>query len=432
MAFDFVDLKIVSPKRSQRTQTGWEGFFPYYAGYPESFARELLSSAGLTKASCVLDPWNGSGTTTFAASALMLDAIGVDINPVMAIVARARTLPSSERDALVPLGRELLEKADRSDSFEHAADALHSWFGPLTVGWIRRLERAISTTLVSDNTRAAGEIQLISALAATYYVALFALCRELAATFQTSNPTWLKVAKLGERRASADRRKLAERFNALVAGMASALTPREGETTDVSPVDLLVADTAAGLNIQRPVDFVLTSPPYCTRIDYTAVTRLQLAVIEPLLTIEKSELSRSMLGSVRVPTGSIQQSEDWGPTCNAFLDAVKGHPSKASSGYYYKTHLDYFDKMNRSLRSIADVMKANGAAVLVVQDSFYKDVHNPLPTIVSEIAEAQGLRLRRRDDFHLSKTIAGSHPHSRSYRKTFEAVESVLCFEKIR
>ncbi len=287
MAFDFTSFKIVSPKRSSKGQTGWEGFFPYYAGYPEGFARELLSSAKMPKASCVLDPWNGSGTTTFAASALMLDAVGVDINPVMAIVARARTLPPSEGDSLVALGRELLDKADRTGHFFGSPDALDSWFGPLTAEWLRRLERAISTALVSDTTRANGEIQSISALAATYYVALFALCRELAATFQTSNPTWLKVAKAGERRASADRRKMADRFIALVAEMAAALTPRNSETLEVSSVDLLVADTAVGINTQRPVDFVLTSPPYCTRIDYTAVTRLQLAVIEPLLTIGK-------------------------------------------------------------------------------------------------------------------------------------------------
>ena len=40
-------LRIVSPKRNKRLQTGWEGFFPYYAGYPELFARELLQSAKL-------------------------------------------------------------------------------------------------------------------------------------------------------------------------------------------------------------------------------------------------------------------------------------------------------------------------------------------------------------------------------------------------
>jgi hypothetical protein len=48
-------LQIVSPKRNKRLQTGWEGFFPYYAGYPELFARELLQSAKLPQGAVVLD-----------------------------------------------------------------------------------------------------------------------------------------------------------------------------------------------------------------------------------------------------------------------------------------------------------------------------------------------------------------------------------------
>jgi hypothetical protein len=429
-AFDFNSFNILSPKRSRKAQVGWEGFFPYYAGYPEIFARELLSSAGLTEASRILDPWNGSGTTTFAAAALQLNAVGIDINPVMAVVARARTLPSFEADSLVSLGRELLDKAERDRAAFASTDPLEGWFGPLTSQWVRRLERAISTALLSDQTRTTGEIQAISAVAATYYVALFSLCRELASSFQTSNPTWLKTARAGQRRASADRRKMAERFIELVAEMAAALRTPTVKATDSAPVSLLVADTAAGLSIGQPVDFVLTSPPYCTRIDYTAATRLQLSILHPLLSIGKAELSRRMLGSIRVPETAIFQASEWGKTCNAFLDSVKNHKSKASSGYYYKTHADYFDKMNRSLRNISSIMRPRGAAVMVVQDSYYKEIHNPLPTIVGELAATHGLRLMRREDFHLSKTLAGSHPHSKSYRKTFEAVESVLCFEK--
>lgn len=96
-------LRIVSPKRNKRLQTGWEGFFPYYAGYPELFARELLQSAKLSRGAVVLDPWNGSGTTTYTATSLGLNAIGIDLNPVMIIVARAHLLPPSESDHLRPL-----------------------------------------------------------------------------------------------------------------------------------------------------------------------------------------------------------------------------------------------------------------------------------------------------------------------------------------
>lgn len=431
MAFDFANLQIASPKRNPRAQTGWEGFFPYYAGYPEGFAIDLLNSAGLTKSSRVLDPWNGSGTTTFAASKLMLESTGVDINPVMAIVARARTLPPSEADSLVALAKQLLAKAEREQVRLKVSDPLSGWFGPSTGGWLRSLERAISDALTSEQTRTSGEIHAVSAIAATYYVALFGLCRELASAFQASNPTWLKTVKDGQRRVSATRHWLPARFEQIVRDMAGALSSRRCDTADVGSVELMVADTASGLNVRGGVDFVLTSPPYCTRIDYTAATRIQLAVLAPLLLIGKEELSRRMLGSIRVPTEVVVAAEEWGETCNFFLEAVRAHPSKASSGYYFKTHADYFRKMYRSLGSVSKAMGNRAAAVLVVQDSYYKEVHNDLPLIVSEMASAHGLKLRRRDDFRLRNPLVGSHPHTKNYRTSFETIEAVLCFEKV-
>ena len=44
-----------------------------------------------------------------------------------------------------------------------------------------------------------------------------------------------------------------------------------------------------------------------------------------------------------------------------------------------------------------------GRAVLVVQDSYYKDVHNDLPTITAEMAQSVGLKLQRREDFRLQR-----------------------------
>lgn len=428
---DFANLKITSPKRNPRAQTGWEGFFPYYAGYPEAFAHELLSSAGLSKSSRVLDPWNGSGTTTFAASKLMLDSVGVDINPVMVIVARARTLPVSEADSLVALAKQLVIKAEQEMASFESSDPLGHWFGPSTSSWLRSVERAISGSLTSDQTRAKGEVQSVSAIAATYYVALFALCRELTSIYKTTNPTWLKVAKSGERRGSANRKWLSRRFIELIAEMAEALSSRNADVAEFGQVELIVADTASGLVLEEQVDFILTSPPYCTRIDYTAATRIQLAILSPMLKIGKAELSLQMLGSVRVPKRNVIPAKEWGSTCNIFLEMVKKHPSKASDGYYLKTHIDYFDKMFRSLSAISKAMRPKGAAILVVQDSYYKEVHNDLPAVVSEMASVHGLELRRRENYRISKTLAGSHPHTKKYRRNFEATESVLCFERV-
>jgi hypothetical protein len=177
------------------------------------------------------------------------------------------------------------------------------------------------------------------------------------------------------------------------------------------------------------IDFVLTSPPYCTRIDYTAATRIELAVLGPLLSTGVRVLGSRMIGSTQVPSEPIEVDEKWGGTCVRFLEALKSHPSKASGGYYYRTHLDYFDKMSRSIKRLASALKPERHAILVVQDSYYKDLHNDLPEIISEIGVAHGLSLKQRKVFHL-RSMSDINPGRRSYTRPSGATESVLCFAK--
>lgn len=430
-------LRIVSPKRNKRLQTGWEGFFPYYAGYPELFARELLKSAKLPHSAVVLDPWNGSGTTTYTATSLGLNSIGIDLNPVMIIVARARLLPPSEADHLRPLAATILSHAHSTPPTLQPDDALLGWFDPATAAFVRGIEQNIRRSLVGSMTKSPDGVHLdrISGTAATLYVALFAACRRLVAPFRSSNPTWLRAPKPDDTRIAASKAAIARDFGNNVRGMSAALVekreadqrqkrlPHPGDYK-VSLSDTVAMDLAPG-----SVDFVLTSPPYCTRIDYTAATRIELAVLAPLLKTAERALGRQMIGSTQVPKGEIDVDEGWGETCLSFLAALKAHPSKASGGYYYRTHLDYFDKMNRSMQRLAVGLKAGGRAVLVVQDSYYKDIHNDLPTIITEIGAHHGLTLGQSKAFHL-RSMSDINPGRQTYVRPSGATESVLCFTK--
>jgi hypothetical protein len=137
-----------------------------------------------------------------------------------------------------------------------------------------------------------------------------------------------------------------------------------------------------------------------------------------------------MIGSTRVPHRDVGVSRTWGDRCGAFLEALRKHPSKASAGYYYHTHVDYFDKIARSIYNIAVGLKRNGSAVFVVQDSYYKSLHNDLPSIIADIAHGCGLALRRREDFQLNRSMAGINRHTQVYKRPPGAVEAVLCFQK--
>ena len=430
-------LQIVSPKRNKRLQTGWEGFFPYYAGYPELFARELLRSAKLPQDAVVLDPWNGSGTTTYTATSLGLKSVGIDLNPVMIIVARARLLPPSEADHLRSLAATILSHAHSAPPVLQPGDALLGWFDPATASFVRGIEQNIRRSLIGSMTKSPDGVHLdrISGTAATLYVALFAACRRLVAPFRSSNPTWLRAPKADEARVSATQAAIARGFGNNVRGMSAALTAKREADLQLKKVPypgdcrISLSDTVSMNLTADSVDFVLTSPPYCTRIDYTAATRIELAVLAPLLKTGERALGRQMIGSIQVPIADIEVDEAWGETCLAFLRALKNHPSKASGGYYYRTHLDYFEKMSCSMKRLAFGLKPGGRAVLVVQDSYYKDVHNDLPKIIAEIGAHYGLTLSQSKAFHL-RSMSDINPGRHSYVRPSGATESVLCFAK--
>ncbi len=429
----FDSLVIQSPKRSLQAQQAWDGFFPYYAGFPESFARALLQSADLPKNSVVLDPWNGSGTTTFSASQLGLASKGFDLNPVMIVIARARLLPPSEADSLESLAREIVKGVRADQRNLRPDDPLRWWFEPAAAALIRALECRIRDQLVGERTLTPDGVKLdrISGFAATFYVALFNVCRKMATQFRSSNPTWFRKPKANEALIADDRKAILSAFTTNLKKMAVTLAERSAESQmEHAVAELQLADSTRTMLPKNSIDMVLTSPPYCTRIDYSAATRIELAVMHPLIGLKMEDLGRRMIGSTRVPDHEIAVDKAWGKICGRFISDLRVHPSKASAGYYYKTHLDYFEKMARSLANLANGLKRSGAAVLVVQDSYYKDIHNDLPGITTEMAEAAGLTLRRRVDFEFKRSMAGINPHTKRYKRTVGAVEAVLCFER--
>lgn len=427
-------LKIISPKRDRRHMTGWEGFSPYYAGYPEQFATNIIASANIAPGSKVFDPWNGSGTTTFVAANHGMRAVGFDLNPVMVLVSKARMLAPSEADSIVPLGAQILKESNSLRQPLAEGDPLLSWFSTESAAYIRAIEMSIRTTLVGDRTIRAdtNDISNMSSIASSIYLVLFAIARSLTSTFRSSNPTWLRTARTPFDRVNPSANEIGTAFLAQIATFSEAISKdNRSQNLNSAVTQIVQRDSATDSLAPGSVDFVLTSPPYCTRIDYTAATRVQLAVLQPLLNEDRRSLGKKMLGSTQVPDKVPDVASTWGGACEAFLARVRSHHSKASATYYYKTHLDYFDKLYRSITNTSMSIKHGGVAIFVVQDSFYKDIHNDLQSIVIEMAETSGLKLRRRDDFLVRGTLASSHPGTRRYRNRADAVESVICFEKV-
>ncbi len=78
-----------------RTQGGTHGIHPYPAKFIPQIPRQLISVLAPTDGSIVLDPFCGSGTTLVEAQAAGIQAIGIDSNPLAALITRVKTHPPS-------------------------------------------------------------------------------------------------------------------------------------------------------------------------------------------------------------------------------------------------------------------------------------------------------------------------------------------------
>lgn len=410
--------KPTSPKLTA-ARANW---YRYYAGYSTQFVRDVLAHLGLPDGATILDPWNGSGTTTAVASESGYRVIGYDRNPALVVVARGRQLDPGVAKSLEPLTADLLKHA-REEAVDTADDPLGDWFDADTTSRLRAMERAIQRTQVDEGTAgsiAELDVDQLSTLAAYFYVAHFELTRSLVSSFRTSNPTWIKSGSPDE--------LVAKSWDELEAGYRAAvghLKPnRTSSGTDRNDI-IAVGNSTSLPATATDIGATLTSPPYCTRIDYVMATRPELAVLG-YGRKQLRDLRDAMVGTPTMWTKNPDPAAAYGATATETLSRIAAHRSKASAGYYTKYFSQYFDALARSVGEIRRVSKPGAPAVLVVQDSYYKEIHVDLAAIVTEMLADRGWLNVEAVHFPMAVTKAAIHPGARTYRSTFSATETVL------
>lgn len=426
--------ELPNPKQ-RRGKTGRSSWFAFYPGFSFDFAVQAISGAKLDSHATVLDPWNGGGTTTLAAKSLGLDSIGIDLNPVMMVAAKARALSIRHESSLVPIGRDILKEASKITCRASKGDPLTTWFVPASVSGFRALDHAIRRRFINEcdpiDLATPVAVTELSGLAAFYYVALFRTIRVFLRPFIPSNPTWTKRPRSLAARLRPQPEKVWERYRFEIDTMASSLNSVTKALASDAVIDLHVGSSTALPLADDSVDFVLASPPYCTRIDYAVATMPELAILGYHPDLGVDQLRRELIGTSTVPSQVGGVDTRWGQTCISFLRDVLDHDSKASSTYYYKNHYQYFSRIFASLAELKRVLRVGSRCVIVVQDSYYKDIHNNLPRIIQEMLEGLGFVLEDRIDYNADFLMAHLHPGTRMYRSRRRATESVLCLRRL-
>ena len=316
---------LPTPKQAPANSKGVAGWYGYYAGYSPLFVFDMLKRLAIPPGESILDPWNGVGTTTQVAQENGNNAIGFDLNPVVVIVAKARQLHCGVLPSIESLCSEIIERAEEDHDEDVDSDPLGVWFMPAAARTLRKIETSIQHLLVSHGSYARiidlQSLDAISDLGAFFYTALFRTVRGLLTEFRASNPAWIRRPGNSGDRVAVSSRKSLSLFQASVEVMAPALKTRKIEPKTVCRLDR-ASSTRLPLS-DESIAAVITSPPYCTRIDYAVTTSPELAVLGMNVSSELKLLRDSMMGTSTIANTPQKFDAKWGPKCRAVLDKSK-------------------------------------------------------------------------------------------------------------
>jgi len=377
---------IPSPKRDarrtrERRHLPWES---NYAAFSPDFAEaavKQLCTPGRVK---IFDPFVGNGTTLEAAAAVGVEAYGVELNPYSALLSRCRVSTGAQIKSITDIYRTAtapLKKARSSkttQALRTPAAMVESLVGAVaTRAGCSAGDLVHTLCLRPDNDLDSEVVALVAALH---------VLKKQAAVHYRSNPAWL-IQGHGPDRAE-DIELPAEDFETAftvqVELMIEDLLLRSHGSTR-HPIAVYPGSFQTAPIRSRQISRFLTSPPYLNRLDYVNPTLPELHVLGWQEGDRLNDLRAQMMGTTKMRR-QVASTQFSSPTAKKLLDAIADHPTKASGTYYLKFFRQYFEDMVDFLRWLRSRSTPTCKGIIVLQDSFYKEIKVPIVKILSEFA----------------------------------------------
>jgi DNA modification methylase len=396
-----LDRTLVSAQANRSEHV--DRWFKYREGFSAPLMRYLLQRLEVTQGR-LLDPFAGSGTAVFAASAAGLDTTGIELLPSSIEILEVRKLvhdaPSSSWAAR-------LQAFCQARSWEQPGPVRPISHLPISAGaYAADVEHALGRFLYeteqTDDPRLARVLRFA------------ALCVLEAISYTRKDGQYLRW----DYRATRPRRghfdkgtilsfsqaitlKLQEMVADLVRISDTGAVPQRGQIDIRAGSALQIVPRFA----QGTFDALITSPPYCNRYDYTRTYALELAFLG-VNAARLKQLRQEMLSCTvenRSKTGLDRQfsSDGYHLARRAFesqeclqgilqyLDQARRRKTLNNSGIPRMVH-NYFLELTILFADCARILKAGSPCVIVNDNVRYHGAHVPVDLILSDLAEKVG------------------------------------------
>lgn len=366
----YINLDTVTAREKQALT---HNIHPYPAKYIPQIPGSLIDYLNLPAGSTVLDPFCGSGTTLLEAAIRGHNAIGIDSNPIAALISRTKcTLLSKEQCEQVDAVLSRLELFQSKDAAVEIPDFLNRdhWFQPnmqKELGYIRRLIDGASDPHAAD-------------FLCTAFSAII-----VKSSNQESDTRWrAKNKNLPDGFAIAEFKKktldMLGRMKQLARYPLGGVTVK---TQDSRHLDFIPDGIAA---------CAITSPPYMNSFDYYLYHKLRMY----WLGYDHYEVQEKEIGSR-----------------NKHCDNGRGIDA-------------YVESIGQVVEQVYQKLTAQGCFCVVIGDSIYKDELIHMDEVYNAIACRAGFAVKEVFSFDQRKYTRAFTPHL----KTAEKKSHIMIFQK--
>lgn len=384
---------------------------PYVQGFSADFVDQIIERYNLGRGDQILDCYSGSGTAPLCAKLKGVDAIGVDLSPLMTFVSKTKTRLESEYIRVNEVTKILndLRLLDPKTGEEFELPFLKETHNQFTDAVLLSLFRLKASILAVEDDPIRDLLNL-------------AFTSVLVGSSNLKRSPCLGYKK----EVMADPSLPYALFSSKMQWIIADLLAVQHREEDFGKVEIYTADSASHRYKEESVDLTVTSPPYANGLDYITNYKIEMAWLGIANSYEDlRSLRDSMVACDNVSRGSLERYFDRrsvkvrDPWLDEILAKVLANTNSKRTFRRRDMHLvvkKYFEDMFDTFEKIYDALAPGGKFVFVVGDSLTAGVYLPTDLILAKIGCALGFevvdvefarnrRSGQRRDFKLRESI---------------------------
>jgi len=392
-----IDFETILSINTNSVTSNTHGFHKYPAKFIPQIPQWAISKYLKNETDkLILDPFCGSGTTLVESALSSNYAIGIDIDPLSALISKVKTtkIDIEKLYLIVDWLKKNIENPPE-ELFIPDCQTLKHWFTQEAINKLSIVRTSINQIVDNfENEKAIKDIQDL------LFICFSSIIRRVSNADNESQKTYVSHTKV----------KQPEEVFTLFFSQLDYFIERITEFSlnpNLKPAEIIISSSVSSLPdwIQdKKVDLAITSPPYIKAIDYIYNQMAELFWIGDLFQMQtqnlQNEKKMQYIGNKQIQAREFINYSPFISKLNVELldnklQEVFETDKKNGHKHSYVT-FKYFVEMEKHFAGISKCLKQNAHYVMVVGDSKVSEIYFDTADFLTIIAERNGFKLKNK------------------------------------